>query len=432
MGFKPRAHTKFAPGKQPVPGYDNAQPPKKVAALLKIDSFGLLEPDEDGSYSTAIAAIESGAFDKVINSWSPGKRSRSLLQLAIYSKDMKLVEVCLAHHADPERCYVARHANARRRDEPPLVSAATNPKLLRLLLQYGAQVDGHLPSIGRTALFMAGSPGNRECIEMLLEAGADPLFGLGTGATTPLAMSKAKLRSREPKTIALLEEAVRNRGTSTAPLFQTRKAGKVRFDRSKSRGVAAFTLSQLEHESAWGVTLVKAPLEKVSNAVQRRYQGSRRLARPTSAIPDTKARVIFCVGFRGMPWTVCYEVVEEHLYTGQFELASARNISKQLQCEAIAFGCWHAAQFANGVKAEQQLWEPETIAERGNIALDSSRAFDRFEAQQLQAMNSWFVAHDVLVPPMSYLRDGVTISARFEGISKDAVEGIDVVVLPAK
>ncbi len=415
MGFK--VQTRGVVLRTPSPGYGEAQPSKRAVALLNIGSTGLLEPGSDGSFSQAFDAVESGVFDDVINSWSPNHLGESLLQLAMYTKDLSLVEACLRHGASPERSRVATHSAARLREEPPIVSAGTNPKLLRLLLRYGAKVDGHLPHMRRTALFMAAERENRECIEILLGAGADPLFE-SSRYGTPFARAKSYLEGKEPSTFALFEAAVEARQRDL-PLVRTSKG---KHTLISTRGVREFVSEHLDAENVWKIVLAAAPLQDVSKALVHCYRGSRRISSAWSAIAEPAGRAIVCVRFSGMPWTVCYELVGQHHYPRGHKTRSAQGISKRLHCDTVAFGTSRTQRFKSGQAVFDKLWDFDVES------VPESNDPDVIEEQQLAEMDAWFAGLDILVPVMRYESNGAVLWASFPKLRREDVVAVDVVI----
>jgi len=418
MGFKVQARGVVL--RTPSPGYGEAPPSKRAVALLNIGSSGLLVPDSDGSFSHAFDAVESGVFDDVINSWSPNHLGESLLQLAMYTKDLGLVEACLRHGASPERSRVANHSAARLREEPPIVSAGTNPGLLRLLLRYGAKVDGHLPHMRRTALFMAAERENRECIEILLGAGADPLFE-SSRYGTPFARAKTYLEGKEQSTFALFEAAVEARQRDL-PLVRTSKSKRTVIS---TRGVREFVSEHLDVEAVWEIVLAAAPLEDVSKALVRRYRGSRRISSAWSAIAKPAGRAIVCARFAGIPWTVCYEVVGERYYARGHNAHSAPRISERLHCDTVAFGSSRIQHFKSGQVVFEKSWDFDVES------VPESNDPDVIEEQQLAELDAWFTGLDILVPVMWCETNGAVLWVNFPKLRSEDVVAVDIVLLPA-
>jgi hypothetical protein len=94
---------------------------------------------------------------------------------AIGKSDLEMVDLLLAHGADP---------NISGRDGPPITAVVTKPGLpiLRALLDAGAVPD--LPdSRGDTALIRASYRGDIHSVRLLLERGANPNLGGNRGYT---------------------------------------------------------------------------------------------------------------------------------------------------------------------------------------------------------------------------------------------------------
>lgn len=335
------------------------------------------------------------------------------------------METVLSHGADPERSYFAMGQNVKLKGEPLLVMASRKPAMLRLLLKYGAKVDAVLPGTDRTALFMATRKNNREAIEILLEAGADPLYQSSL-FVSPLAKAKSFLARREPEVVALLEAAVVNRDLATAAVleFDSPQRGKV------GRGVKKFAFEWIEHEHSWGVSLVKAGLKETCESLRRRYKGAKVLVSPKLVIPD-KSRAILCLEIRACPWIVVYETVGVRQYFDDWHTKTSKHASKYLNCETIAFGTWEASFFNKGKLIEEHArdWDPESIIEDEMNGDISSRGLDRLENKQLATMSNWFAGRDVYVPPLGYRDNGHSLGFTLSGIRESDIEGFSVLLV---
>ena len=113
----------------------------------------------------------------------------------------RLVEVLLAHHADPNA-----HAGEIDGGVTPLILAAWTRRLpvMDLLIKAGARVDERDDN-GETALIWAADTGGIESVRRLLAAGADPTL-TGTPGRTALEYARSG-RIHRYRRIALRREA---------------------------------------------------------------------------------------------------------------------------------------------------------------------------------------------------------------------------------
>ncbi|HEY3595599.1 MAG TPA: ankyrin repeat domain-containing protein [Polyangiaceae bacterium] len=164
----------------------------------------------------AVAGGHAAALRELLRRWRRPVRGVRALRGAAERNDVAMIELLLAHGADPKNIGVGRwvmHAEIA----PMLARAGASvdrsgawigasctgnrgrkddPQYVRALLQHGARVDdrrndgvarransSHVASLGATALHFAAKAGFAETVRVLLEHGADPDARDGKGET---------------------------------------------------------------------------------------------------------------------------------------------------------------------------------------------------------------------------------------------------------
>ncbi len=143
-----------------------------VSALLQ-RGFDVNSPDPQSRNALGLALTEpSPRVLQVLLDW-PATR----IDQRNENDETPLMIAALRGNLPAAQGLLARGADVNKTGWTPLHYAATrgDPALMRLLLEHHAYIDAESPN-GSTPLMMAARYGTRDAVQLLLDAGADPLL----------------------------------------------------------------------------------------------------------------------------------------------------------------------------------------------------------------------------------------------------------------
>ncbi len=333
-----------------------------------------------------------------------GPDGLSLLGKAFYHGVFEVADWLLEAGADP---------NAFNDDgTSPLYLAAGQRDQARLqtLLAAGAEVDGR-GDIGRggSALGVAASLGDIGLVEILLEAGADPVLvdhNGGTPARAARGPFKDLIRRR-------IEEAASTRGNfALSPAFQCEgrplKPGSL-----SKRGACDLMAALSEWESTWVVLAGQGPIAEIAPVLAdiRNAELDIDVGGRSVKVAEPESFLFQLVGFE---WTLEYRSLGwARVGDGQHACWNAAELSRRLEIPTLVFMGFEASEmaevacFENGKPSTEKEWP------------------DGADGQRHGAIEAFFLERGIYLPAAFPNPDGLVSRFVFHKIGPETVARLD-------